>query len=532
MTDETENRGYNRPQKGARNWHEPINENWDAIDADVAELFSQVTNSAGRPDTIVAETAAEIQPAIDELASGRGGVVQLAAKTYYPETTLWIKSGVTLQGVRKTSQSHNRRIPHIGGGGQGEPIRSTVLSTAEMATGAGAYSYEHDAENPHPHFPVIANYQAKPVVDGEPNEYDRTTPEYDDWGADIGVRNLIIDAEKTRWWEYDRHGADSVYNASRNIDGVDMSDEDWATYFGVYDAVIFEATSNVLVENVETRQFKGYGALFKDVDPALDRGSNWQGGSTDYHGSALSLDHDKQTHSWVRGTWDVDVSGPTPALELNGYTQSNFVSGAWSDATIQGHSHSYLGDSDAFWNGDAPLTSTTAANSTIYYKQTNSRIDGYRILAPGRGGGQEGTVDGIYLADDDAIITNCAIQHARSAFVTRRGNSHHINNCRVFRCGRAIKCQGVQPQVNGLTIEQCDAALEFTRRDDRQGTFNGLTMKDVGVAIEHDNNRLTVLNYPDFNNVDEFGVDFDELVINTPVGYETVSGFPDRHKPS
>jgi len=335
MTDETEHRGYNRPQKGDTDWHEPVNENWDAIDADVAELFSQTGSGTGPPDTIVAESTAEIQPAIDELAEGRGGIVQLAARTYYPETTIWLKSGVTLQGVRKTSHTHNRRIPHIGGRGRGKPIRSTVISTAELATGSDAYTFEHDAENPHPHFPVIANYQALPVVDGEPNEYDRTTPEYNDWGADVGLRNLIIDAEKTRWWEYNRHGADSVYNGSRSIDGVDMSDADWATYFGVYDGVIFEATSNVLVENIETRGFKGYGALFKDVDPVLDRGSNWQGGSTDYHGSALTLDHDKQTHSWVRGTWDVDVSGPTPAVVLNGYTQSDFVSGAWSDATFE-----------------------------------------------------------------------------------------------------------------------------------------------------------------------------------------------------
>lgn len=531
MTDETEHRNYNRPQKGETNWHEPVNENWDRIDADINQLFGRTTGGRETaPATIVAGTATEIQPAIDELAGGRGGVVQLDAKTYYPETTIWLKSGVTLQGVRKTTHTHNRRIPHVGGGDTGEPIRSTVISTAEMATGADAYTHEHDHRNPHPHYPVIANYQASPVVDGEPNEFDETVDEYDEWGADIGLRNLILDAEKTRWWEYDRDGAGRIYNANRNIDGVSMSNRDWATYFGVYDGVIFEATSNVAVENVETRGFLGYGALFKDVDPALDRGSRWQGGSTDYHGSALSLDHDKETHSWVRGTWDVDVSGPTPSLELNGYTQSDFVSGAWSNATIRGEGHSYLGTPDRFWNGDVPLTRRRAANSTVYYQQSNTTIDSYTIHAPGRGGDAEGTIDGIYLDSDDGAMHNCIIKHARSAFVVSKGHPHRIANCRVFRCKRAIKCQGVQPQVNGLMIESCDAALAFTRRDDRKGTFNGLTMKNVGVAIETDNNRPTVLNYPDFADVDAFGEDFPELVINNPAGYETVDGFPDRHK--
>ncbi|MFW6320254.1 MAG: hypothetical protein ACOC0Z_00255, partial [Halohasta sp.] len=316
MTEQTDNRGYNKPAEGTDDWHEPINENWELIDSDIDRLFERGAAEGTRPDTIVAETAAEIQPAIDELAADRGGVVQLAARTYYPETTLWLKRGVTLQGVRKTTHTHNRRVPHIGGKGADEPIRSTVISTAELATGAEAYTHEHARDDPHPHFPVIANYQAPPVVDGEPNEFDETTPEYAMWGADVGLRNLIIEAEKTRWWEFDRDGPGSVYNASRKVDGIDMADRDWATYFGVYDGVIFESTSNVAVENVETRGFRGYGALFKDVDPALDRGSTWRGGATDYHGSALSLDHDKATKSWVRGTWDVDVEGPTPTLEL------------------------------------------------------------------------------------------------------------------------------------------------------------------------------------------------------------------------
>jgi len=105
MTDETEHRGYNRPQKGDTDWHEPVNENWDAIDADVAELFSQTGSGTGPPDTIVAESTAEIQPAIDELAEGRGGIVQLAARTYYPRDD-------NLAQKRRHSPGCSKNVPH------------------------------------------------------------------------------------------------------------------------------------------------------------------------------------------------------------------------------------------------------------------------------------------------------------------------------------------------------------------------------------------------------------------------------------
>ena len=42
MTDTTENRGYNVPQEGEENWHEPMNENWRALDGDVQQLYELV----------------------------------------------------------------------------------------------------------------------------------------------------------------------------------------------------------------------------------------------------------------------------------------------------------------------------------------------------------------------------------------------------------------------------------------------------------------------------------------------------------
>ena len=42
MTEKTEHRGYNVPEPGDTEWHEPINENWDAIDADIQAALEMV----------------------------------------------------------------------------------------------------------------------------------------------------------------------------------------------------------------------------------------------------------------------------------------------------------------------------------------------------------------------------------------------------------------------------------------------------------------------------------------------------------
>mgnify|MGYP006273039691 CR=1 FL=1 len=42
MTEQTENRGYNVPKPGDTEWHEPVNENWDAIDADIQAALEMV----------------------------------------------------------------------------------------------------------------------------------------------------------------------------------------------------------------------------------------------------------------------------------------------------------------------------------------------------------------------------------------------------------------------------------------------------------------------------------------------------------
>ena len=36
---ETENRGYIVPHDGDEDWHLPVNENWESIDADIQAVF-------------------------------------------------------------------------------------------------------------------------------------------------------------------------------------------------------------------------------------------------------------------------------------------------------------------------------------------------------------------------------------------------------------------------------------------------------------------------------------------------------------
>jgi len=42
MTQTTENRGYNVPEAGDTDWHEPVAENWQAIDADLQAALEMV----------------------------------------------------------------------------------------------------------------------------------------------------------------------------------------------------------------------------------------------------------------------------------------------------------------------------------------------------------------------------------------------------------------------------------------------------------------------------------------------------------
>jgi len=62
MTDTTENRGYNVPKQGEENWHEPINENWRALDEDVQQLYELVSRIDGGPTEPATEAVVGASP--------------------------------------------------------------------------------------------------------------------------------------------------------------------------------------------------------------------------------------------------------------------------------------------------------------------------------------------------------------------------------------------------------------------------------------------------------------------------------------
>lgn len=148
----TDNHSYNKPRKGASDWHKPLNENFESIDADVEirapeeEILDNGTPKSGAKalatDTraiffgdgsqwvrfgvlptadelgspffttgrdataervLVAETGDDIQPAIDAFAeAGTKGIVQLLPKTYEPPEMIEMKAGrgaVLLRGA-------------------------------------------------------------------------------------------------------------------------------------------------------------------------------------------------------------------------------------------------------------------------------------------------------------------------------------------------------------------------------------------------------------------------------------------------
>jgi hypothetical protein len=65
MTEKSKNRGYNIPKAGQTNWHEPINENWKSIDADIqtalemAQAALEAATSSDETDSEHSTTDAE-----------------------------------------------------------------------------------------------------------------------------------------------------------------------------------------------------------------------------------------------------------------------------------------------------------------------------------------------------------------------------------------------------------------------------------------------------------------------------------------
>lgn len=47
MTGTTNNRGYNVPEEGEENWHEPVNENWQQLDEDIQQIYNILNDPDG-----------------------------------------------------------------------------------------------------------------------------------------------------------------------------------------------------------------------------------------------------------------------------------------------------------------------------------------------------------------------------------------------------------------------------------------------------------------------------------------------------
>lgn len=68
MTKQTKHRQYNLPAAGVENWHEPVNENWELIDADIQEAWDMAQAA------LDASTDGDVGDGEPELPLGGGGV--------------------------------------------------------------------------------------------------------------------------------------------------------------------------------------------------------------------------------------------------------------------------------------------------------------------------------------------------------------------------------------------------------------------------------------------------------------------------
>ncbi|MEF8814810.1 MAG: hypothetical protein V5A55_13470 [Halovenus sp.] len=462
----------------------------------------------------------------------------MGAKTYYPETTIWLKSGVTLEGLRRTRQVDTiKRDPDVDGFPR--PKRSTVISTRDLNEGAGAYTHEHDADDPHPHFPVVANHHMPTIENGEVVTRDATDQELDLWGVDVSLQNVVLDAtESQRWWDYDAHGADDVYNAGKNIDGVDMSARDWSTYFGVYDALLFERTMDVFTKNIETRGFLGYGGFWQHARNSVDIGGLYRGGATDYHGSAytLDVDHARDAATYTTGTWDFSAEGPMPTAEFAGHVGNKFMSvqsvprnttpGSPGGNHIRGMGTQFLGDETRFRTGDAPLSDPYWADAVVAEKDQSTEMEGFTIAT----GGNEYSGIGFKSRDPQTTLHNVSVRGCEIG-IDMAGNRSAVRDCDISSCRTGMRCHNIQAEVDALRIRDCEYGFIFSRANP-SAPLNGVNLQGVGTFIQSGHNKRTRFNYPHFANVDSFGDDFAGLTLTHPWGYEDVDDFPERHEPA
>lgn len=525
----TENHDYHVPAEGATGWDDPLNDNFERLEAateirDVEDNLTDYTPEEGARFLAV-DTEAEfvgtgsdwrgvqasgqtpnyrgingwvrylepgddIQQAIDELAAPndrgvQGGLIKLAPGIYEPPTTLWLKTGVTLEGAHRFGP---------GAGAAGTAVQGTVITTANMTEEP---TYRHgspDGHGPeaHPSIPLVASYRPSPMelADRDPTEEERLY-----WGNNIGLRNVTLDAgPKQRW-----------------------SDED--TYFGVYDACLFSRSKGIRLEHVTTRNFLGYGALFNGCRRVRDIGSRWQGGATDYHGSALTIHTtyppDPTTYTDT-SVWDVDVVGPPPTVDV--FTHGiQFVAGGWSNATIRATERVFLGDQADFWNGDAPSVDPAAGTNVVQYNHGRLYMEDYHVEASDaytreltgfRSNYQKLMLNGVSTRNTEAACT-----------VGRKPNK--ITDCTFTDTTVGLQGGPNLLSVNGLIVENAERGVDIGGgHTNTDGTLDRITFRDVSVGISgDDNNAPIVFNYPDFRDCETpLARDYDSVVLQGAVG--------------
>lgn len=479
---------------------------------------------------IVADDASEIQPAIDEISGGvvdgdlSAGVVRLKPKAYYPETTILLKRGVTLRGSRTVHK-------HVTGGDVDERGQSTTLYTSGMERGPEAYTWHHfngqgdreHLDNPdeydepfsyedqtHPHYPVVAGFDRYPVQ----RDRDRTEYERFHRGHGVGLENVLIRADEPRWWDWAEHGAGDTWTR-----------EEHATYFGVFDGFIFEGLNWVHVENVEVDGFRGYGGFYSDTRHIVSRGNIYNGGWTDHHGSALTLSRNALGSSarYVRGIWDVEVRGPTPALSLGGHgVRDVFAAGGWSRARITGLPPRFLGDESAFDEEEAPLApSSGAKNTTIIEPDSHTVMNGYQIV----GNGEQGSI-GYAARDSNTRLLNTRIENVDVAIDGTTQQDIFGQNLHLLPEETGIYCKNFQGNWSNVLIEGATNGLKFWARASPDVGFHNLVFRNVTNGLEGSMNQAIDLDHPDFRGcetpITKSGFHH-RVVISSPTGYSNAA---------
>lgn len=443
---------------------------------------------------IVADDASEIQAAIDEITERRhegnhvGGIVQLKPKAYYPETTIWLKRGVILRGAREWPQHVN---PTASAYGDVDSTQATTLYTSELPEGpaweirpedGGAHTYRHFNESgdlgayrehdydkdtneqwwhghTHPHLPVVSAYTKQPIYYNDPLTEDHKRY----WGDGVGLMNLRIHADQTRYWD-----PDDEPNGSQR--------EEHATYFGVYDGFLFEDLERLHVSNVQVGGFDGYTAFYQDIQQVVSKGNFYSGTATDHHGSALALSHaNTGTNRYMRGLWDLRVEGPTPTVQVDNHgDDTRFVGGGNIKNIIDGQSCRFLGSETTYDNGNAPIVNEDNKDTVVVDQDSIVHWDNYQIKASDH---------------DDKVAydlgdSNTHLHNVQMGDVVTSGFNITIRDSRISN----VTCRNAQPYVVGCHIGN---GIELRSRANDTGGWHGcyIGTNDDGYSITGSTNQ-------------------------------------------